>query len=85
MITENQKEAICNTLGKQYSAKIIAHLEKKKIKSLKNKDFTPKIIQDIVNGRSENTTVELQIVTLVNRVKKETEKAENKLKTLLHD
>jgi len=83
MITENQKEAICNTLGKQYSSKIIAHLEKKDIKPMRNKVFSPKIIQDIVNGRLEYATVEIEIVNLVNIVKKNNEKAARKLQTLL--
>lgn len=83
MITETQKEAICNTLGKQYSPIIIAHLESKGIKPIKNNDFTPKIIQDIVNGRHEYSTVEIEIVNLVNAVKKRNEKAAKKLETLL--
>lgn len=83
MINENQKEAICNILGKHYSSKIIAHLENKGIKSLKNKDFKPKIIQDIVNGRQEHSAVELEIVNLVNSTKKMNEKLDKVLKKLL--
>ena len=84
MITETQKEAICNTLGNKYSIKIIAHLKKKGIKPLKNGVFTPKIIQDIVNGRHENYEyVELEIVNLVVAVKKRNKKAAKKLQTLL--
>lgn len=83
MITETQKEVICNTLGNKYSSKVIAHLEKKGLKPLKNDVFTPKIIQDIVNGRHENYEyVEIEIVNLVNAVKKSNEKAAIKLKTL---
>ncbi|PKB18361.1 hypothetical protein [Flavobacterium sp. 5] len=83
MINETQKEAICNILGGKYSAKIIAHLEKKEIKPMRNKVFTPKIIQDIVNGRTENTTVEIAIVKLVKAVKNQNEKANKQLQTLL--
>jgi hypothetical protein len=83
MITETQKEAICNTLGNKYSSKIIAHLERKGIKPVKNLVFTPKIIQDIVNGRHEYSAVEIEIVNLVNAVKKRNEKANKKLQTLL--
>lgn len=83
MITNTQKEAICNTLGKQYSPMIIAHLESKGIKPVKNLVFTPKIIQDIVNGRHEYSAVEIEIVNLVNAVKKRNEKAAKKLQTLL--
>lgn len=83
MITETQKEAICNTLGKQYSPMIIAHLEIKGIKSVKNKDFTPKMIQDIVNGRYEHSIAEIEIVNLVNATKKYNNKVAKKLQTLL--
>lgn len=83
MITETQKQSICNTLGKQYSPMIIARLEKKGIKPVKNNHFTPKIIQDIVNGRHEHSAVEIEIVNLVNAVKKSNEKAAKKLQTLL--
>jgi hypothetical protein len=84
MITETQKEAICNTLGKQYSSKIIAHLENKGIKPIKNKAFTPNIIQNIVNGRTdEYLLVEIEIVNLVSATKKRNEKAAKKLQNLL--
>jgi hypothetical protein len=84
MITENQKEAICNILGKHYSSKVIAHLENKGIKPIKNKAFTPKIIQDIVNGRTEEYSfVEIEIVNLVSATKKRNEKAAKKLQNLL--
>lgn len=84
MITKIQKEAICNTLGKHYSSKIIAHLELKGIKPLKNKVFNPKIIQDIVNGRIDcYGNVEIEIVKLVNATKKQKEKSSQKLQNLL--
>lgn len=83
MITENQKEAICNVLGKHYSSKIIAHLEKKEIKSIKNKDFTPQMIHKIVNGRLEYVIVEIEIVNLVNATKNRNDRAAKKLQTLL--
>lgn len=83
MISENQKEAICNILGKHYSSKVIAHLESKGIKPLKNEVFTPKIIQHIVNGYYEHSIVEIEIVNLVNATKKRNDKAAKKLQTLL--
>jgi intracellular sulfur oxidation DsrE/DsrF family protein len=83
MITETQKEAICNTLGSQYSSKIIAHLEKKGITPIKNEVFNAQIIQNIVNGRYEHLEAEIEIVNLVMAVKKLKEKAAKKLETLL--
>lgn len=83
MITETQKEAICNTLGNQYSSKIIAHLEKKGITPIKNEVFNAQIIQNIVNGRYEHLEAEIEIVNLVMAIKKLKEKAAKKLETLL--
>lgn len=83
MITETQKEAICNTLGNKYSSKIIAHLESKGIAPIKNEVFNPQIIQNIVNGRYEHLEVEVEIVNLVLAIKKSKDKAAKKLKTLL--
>ena len=83
MISEKQKQAICNTLGKKYSPSIIAYLKTKRIRPLKSKKFSSQIIQDIVNGRQENIVVELAIVKLVNIVKAEKEEAEKTLESLL--
>ncbi len=83
MITETQKEAICNTLGKQYSPMIIAYLKVKRIKPLKSKSFTPKIIQDIVNGHQEHIAVEKQIINLLETIKKQSEEINQQYETLL--
>lgn len=84
MITEKQKEAICNTLGKQYSKKIIPHLEKKGIKPVKSQFFTPQIIQNIVNGIAANDYlhVEIEILKLTKATARRKIKHENRLKSL---
>ena len=83
MINENQKDTIIAVLGKQYSPKIIEYLNKKKIYNSNGDSFSCASIQKIVSGTQRNDIVELQIVNLVNVVKKRNEKTAKKLQTLL--
>lgn len=78
MITATQKEQIINVLGKQYSPAIITYLEKKEIKPVRSDAFTPKIIQDIMAGNSENIEAEFAIMELVDKTKKTLQKLEQK-------
>lgn len=83
MINENQKDTIIAVLGKQYSPKIIEHLNKKKIFNSNGDPFSSASIQKIVSGVHKNDIVELEIVNLVTAVKKRNEKTAKKLQTLL--
>jgi hypothetical protein len=78
MITAEQKIQITDVLGKQYSPKIISYLCEKGIKPIRADFFTPKIVQDIMTGESENIEVEIAILDLVDQVKKELRKLEQK-------
>ena len=77
------KEAVKKAFGRNYSKPIIARLKTKRIKPVNNDCFTEKIIQDIVNGRSNNLKAEKEIIKLLCEIKttKEILKAilENKL------
>lgn len=65
MIKPFEKEIIIEHLGKQPSKKIIPILNKKKIYNSKGKSFSPKSIQDIINGKTENRSVETQIIKII--------------------
>jgi len=69
MINKVQKKSIITNLGKQYSPAIIEHLNKKQIFNSKNLPFSPKSIQNIVNGLSDNILVEKQIFVLLQKIK----------------
>jgi hypothetical protein len=83
MIVAEQKTIITQILGLQYSNKIIAHLIKTGILPEKASKFNPKIIQNIVNGRTENLIVQEQIAILIETTKKERLKANKKLEKSL--
>ncbi len=65
MIKPFEKEIIIKYLGKQPSKKIIPVLNKKKIYNSRGKSFSPKSIQDIINGKTENRSVETQIIKII--------------------
>lgn len=83
MINCNQKNTIILVLGKQYSPKIIAHLNQKKLFNSNGDPYSSASIQKIVSGIQKNDIVELEIVSLVNATKKRNEKTAKKLQTLL--
>lgn len=83
MINHSQKETIILVLGKHYSPKIIAHLNKKEIFNSNGNAYSSASIQKIVSGIQHNDIVELEIVSLVKTAKKLNEKTAKKLQTLL--
>ncbi|CAM4118107.1 MULTISPECIES: hypothetical protein [Flavobacterium] len=70
MIKSSEKEIIVRYLGKQPSKTIIPILNKKRILNARGKQFSPKSIQDIINGKTENIRVETQIVKIVEAAKR---------------
>ncbi|VXB56745.1 conserved hypothetical protein [Flavobacterium sp. 9AF] len=70
MIQDFEKEIIIKYLGKQPSRKIIPILNKKKIFNIKGKPYSPKSIQNIINGKNENRKVETQIIKIVEAEKR---------------
>lgn len=78
MITTQQKEQIISILGKHYSPEIINYLEYKNIKPLRADSFSSIIIQNIMNGATENLLVENAILDLTEKVKKTILRLENK-------
>lgn len=75
MITIIEKKQIIDVLGKHYSKKIIPYLEKLTIKPERSEVFTTKIIQQIINGYTENETVERVIFSMVKNRKKQLQKS----------
>lgn len=77
MITIIEKKEIIETLGgrSHYSKKIIPYLEKLGIKPERAEVFTTKILQQIMNGYTENETVERAIFTMVKNRKKQLQKS----------
>jgi hypothetical protein len=72
MITPIEKEAIIIHLGKQPSRIIRPYLKKKKLFNTSGKEFSPKSIQNFLNGITENLLVEKaisEINALKNKVK----------------
>lgn len=78
MIKPSEKEIIVKYLGKQPSRSIIPVLNKKRIFNARGKSFSPKSIQDIINGKTENFKVETQIVKIVEAA----QKTENDIESL---
>ena len=76
MIQETEKQTIIKYLGKHPSRKIIPYLNSKKCFNSKSKPFSPKSIQNIINGETENTVVETHIFKLVATSKKEIQELE---------
>ncbi|WP_130735449.1 hypothetical protein [Flavobacterium sp. J27] len=70
MIKPFEKQIIVNYLGKQPSKRIIPVLNEKKIFNARGKSFSPKSIQDILNGKTENRIVETEIIKIVKAEKK---------------
>jgi hypothetical protein len=77
MIQEVEKQTIIKYLGKHPSRLIIPFLNGKKVYNSKGKSFSPKSIQNIINGETENTIVEMEIFKLVATKKSEAQKLEN--------
>lgn len=75
MITIIEKKEIIEVIGKHYSKKIIPYLEKLCIKPERSEFFTTKIIQQIINGYTENETVERVIFSMVKYRKKQLKKS----------
>lgn len=65
MIFDTDKETIIKFLGKQPSRKIRPYLKQKKCFNSKGKEFSPKSIQNIINGEYENIEVETFIYQLI--------------------
>lgn len=77
MIQAVEKQTIIKYLGKHPSRLIIPHLNRKKIFNSKGKSFSPKSIQNIINGETDNTIVEMEIFKIVATKKEEAQKLEN--------
>jgi hypothetical protein len=77
MIHEVEKQTIIKYLGKHPSRLIIPYLNSNSIFNAKGKSFSPKSIQNIINGETNNTQVELVIFKLVAAKKSEFQKLEN--------
>ncbi|MBS7230189.1 hypothetical protein KHA90_04055 [Flavobacterium psychroterrae] len=77
MINCKQKEIIVGVLGKQYSPKIIEHLNKKKIFNSNGVPYSNPSIQKIVSGTQKNNIVELEIGKLLVKVKKKEQTKNN--------
>lgn len=75
MITIIEKKEIIEVIGKHYSKKIIPYLEKLGHKPERSETFTTKIIQQIINGYTENETVERVIFSMVKNRKKQLRKS----------
>ncbi len=65
---------IKQVLGGKYSTKIIPHLESLGIKSPSGGSITPKIIQNIVHGKTVNTLIMEEIIKLVATTEKQLKK-----------
>jgi hypothetical protein len=83
MITTIQFEAIKKYLGSQYSPKIIAHLDRKKIYNSNAESYKPSSIQKIAKGEQENLQVEKEIFNLIDKLKKAAAKEFIKRKEIL--
>ncbi|NHN25188.1 hypothetical protein FIA58_005800 [Flavobacterium jejuense] len=77
MIKSFEKDIILHFLGKQPSKKIIPVLNKKKIYNIRGKSYSPKSIQDIINGKTENRIVEIQIIKIIEKEKRINSKIED--------
>lgn len=82
MITKTEKKLIVATLGKQYSGKVIEHLEKRKIYNSKGGSFSASGIRNIVSG-IENLKVENEILKLVAKEKARIERDKKKRKNIV--
>lgn len=71
MILPSEKKTIIKVLGKHYSRKIKPYLESKQI------NVSTKVIQNVVNGITENLTIEMLIVRLVEKEKIKVQKLKN--------
>ena len=58
MISSEQKQKIKQAFGRNYGNLLIEVLDAKGITPVKSKNWTTDIINDIVNGRSENIEAE---------------------------
>lgn len=83
MIFPNEKETILKYLGKHFSRKIIPYLNVKDCFNTKGKPYSPKSIQNIVNGETDNPAVEILIFRLVATEKAKAEKLTNLKKTIV--
>lgn len=83
MVFPNEKETIIKYLGKHFSRKIIPYLNSKKCLNQKGSPYSPKSIQNIVNGETDNPIVEEKIFELVATEKKKAEKLINLKKTVI--
>lgn len=76
MINSDEKKAIIAVLGRHASRKIIPYLNSIKCFNIKGKSFSPKSIQDVLNGITENKEAELNILKLVAIEKVKTQELE---------
>lgn len=77
MITPQEKKTIIKVLGKQYSRKIKPFLE------TNGENHTVKVIQNVVNGITENTAIEMLIIKLVAKERITIQKLKNMKKSKL--
>lgn len=83
MISKQEKKLIIETLGSQYTPKVMPWLKKLKIKNEKKECFSTTSIRMITNGFRENEVVELAIMQLVNETNKAKKEMALKRKSLL--
>jgi len=82
MITKTEKKLIVATLGKQYSSKVIAHLDNRKIFNARGGSFSAPSIRMIVSG-TENLKVETEILKLVAKEKARIEREKQRRKNIV--
>jgi len=68
MIKPREKARIIKTLGKHYSKKIIAELNKQKIFNADGKEFSSESIRRIVCGLNENIDVEIAVLKFTKKI-----------------
>lgn len=82
MITKTEKKLIVATLGKQYSTKVIEHLNKRKVFNARGGSFSAPGIRNIVSG-TENLRVETEILKLVAKEKTRIEREKQRRKNIV--
>jgi hypothetical protein len=83
MISKEEKKLIIETLGSQYTPKVMPWLKKMKLKNEKKEDYSASSLRMIINGLRENQKVELAIMQLVKETNKDKKAMALKRKRLL--
>jgi DNA (cytosine-5)-methyltransferase 1 len=83
MITEIEKQAIKQNIGKHYSVAIIERFNAKGIKPKEADKWTMGLVKNLVNGFSEHQEAEMEILLFASEKKKEKELLLKKRKQLI--